>query len=238
MKKYIIFILVFVLFPVYCFGSTVLYRQQEPIFSYSADVVSTTFNTEKQPIISNKNAFLAQIENETDFLYILSHGLPNKGIMISKNERVPWNKVAEHVQADVLIVDTCFSGQILEQKNWLEKPSIIITSTEKNNYSYNPKLAENYRISLLSAAFFIYFCAEKEHEGIEDYLGLKLSKYNERIISIFGINSMLRDIKYLHLKLYAGLIINENFISQIKKVEDSTSIPFKGFSSIQYEIGE
>lgn len=236
MKIKIVSIILFVVFVCSSVGisSTVLYREQEEIFSHSADIVSLTFNADKKPIISNEEVFLSQIENENNLLYILSHGLPDKGVMIAKDNRVSWDKIAEHVQADILIVDTCFSGQILEQENWSKKPSLIITSTAKDNYSYNPEIVEGYRISLLSTAFFVYFSDKQEHSGIEDYIGTKLNKYNESLFFLWGIDYVLRDIKYLHLKLYTNLIVREDFESEIKRVEDKTHIPFKGLSCIKY----
>jgi hypothetical protein len=238
MKKLVIS-LVFVLFlvsPVLCFGTTILYKSQESIFSDSADILSALFLANKIPINENEEAFLSQIRREKDLLYILSHGLPKKGVMISKNKRIPWKKIAKNTQADVLIVDSCFSGQILKQNEWLKKPSLIVSSTSEDNYSYNPLLSKDYRISLLSASLFIYFCENNLHQQIENYLNLNLNSYNYRLYSVFGLELMMRNIKYLHLMLYANLIVKEDFVRQIKIVEDAQGIKFKGLSAIEYKI--
>lgn len=243
MKLKIISIILFVMFicslATVSMASTVLYKRDEDIFSKSASLVHQTFGPEmeKEAISSVKEIFLSQVRSETKFLYLLTHGLPKKGIMISNDERVSWDEFAQNVRADTLIVDTCFSGQILKEHR---RPGsyLIISGTTSDNFSYNPGVEDD-RISLLSYTLHLYFNTDRKEELKKEY-GENLSFYSKRVVEVFGVERMLEQIKYNHLRLYANLITKEDvdFARVMQNSEKATNIDFKGFTSIQYHVGK
>lgn len=237
MKKVLYLTILIIFFPLYTYASTVLYYPNESIFVESSNIVSYLFGLSQESIIPDKKKFLEQVRSEKDFLYILSHGLPDKGLMISEDlKSISWGEIAKNTCADILIVDACFSGQIIEKEYILKKPSLIISSASKHFYSYNPKVLDDKRFSLLSVALFMFFSPTKIHEQMENYLGIEVASYNKRYTEVFGIKNMLRSLKYAHFRLYIHQLNKEPFISSLKRVEQQNNIPFKGISTIEYKV--
>lgn len=244
--RMIVSVIVSVFIGVNAFGMTVLYKADEELFQNSSLLLQETFQTTMPtPMSTFKEDVLEDIRQETETLYILTHGWP-RGVNITaqvvRDEEptdvfITWDELAQNVRANTLIVDSCFSGRILDVDEWESKPSLIITSTTSDNYSFNPELVENFRASLLSFSFFLYFGNGRIVQKVENLLDIKMVHHYTPIFMPFtGIQGMMEDLKESHFRLYTHFGVKE--LNHLLHVTRNLKYPFKGFSTIEFEIGD
>lgn len=231
--KHLIFTILFLFLSVQTsFGiSTALYSNQD-MFEKTAEVVELIFDgTTSKPIAeTNKDSFLLQVRNVDELLWIISHG-NKEGIKLNQDTVVSWEELAENVRSGILIVDTCFSGNIIDE-NFVEHPNLIITSTHKGFYSYNPKIQEeeDVRVSLLSVAMYSYF--------VNNVFEFDLLEYDPGGFYPDGLQTIMEQLETVYFKIYVNRLNSEidTALKALRRIENEQSGEFKGISTIDYEI--
>lgn len=219
-------------FPAFSTSKLLFYQDQHGMFEDSVGLVGEISGIPITPLSTNKSVALQQIGSATNILYIATHAWEH-GLQYGNqsDQFISWTEVLQHINADNVIMDTCFSGVILEMNDWNQQPTIIITASGKD-YAFNPAiLGEGERITMLSATLYTYFMNIESFEGVDLYV------YDERSVELFGMEYMLQKLRENYMLLYFVGVNKEginNFVDSISELDPQ----LKGFSIMQWRLEE
>jgi len=239
MKKLVLVTLLLMFMVCSAYAKSVCLHRPEKLFTNSAELIRVGMGIQTRTIPDNKHEFLSAIRSANDILYILSHGC-RTGIKIRDGVVVSWDKVRQNINAELFIIDTCYSYKGLQIEG-LDGTGKVGVATTGYGYAFNPKIVDNQRFSVAAAAFAIYFSPELSGTIDATFPDLRLRYYIpekyilSRIMGLSKEEAILRDIARNHMQFYLVGINNEG-ISSFVNLMFKQNPRVQALYTLQYKI--